>query len=76
MDKKISINNPSDLFNFLAEQAQKLDSKRITVEQAKAQASIAKQMNNIMQFRLDKLKFETQMKATMEELESAQNVNR
>jgi hypothetical protein len=69
MSNKIEINNPSTLFDFLATQCQKLDEKKITIEQAKAQASLAKQMNNVMQFRLDKARFEHNAKVTIHKME-------
>lgn len=46
------VNNKS-LLAFLFNQMEKLDSKEIDVEQAKAQANLAKQINNSMKYELD-----------------------
>jgi copper(I)-binding protein len=46
------VNNKS-LIAFLFDQMDKLDSNQIDVEQAKAQANLAKQVNNAMKYELD-----------------------
>lgn len=46
------VNNKS-LIAFLFDQMEKLDSNAIDVEQAKAQANLAKQVNNAMKYELD-----------------------
>jgi hypothetical protein len=46
------VNNKS-LIAFIFDQMEKLDSEQITVEQAKAQANLAKQVNNAMKYELD-----------------------
>jgi hypothetical protein len=53
------VNNKS-LIAFLFDQMNKLDEKLIDVEQAKAQANLAKQVNNAMKYELDlaKIKME------------------
>lgn len=46
------VNNKS-LIAFLFDQMDKLDTNQIDVEQAKAQANLAKQVNNAMKYELD-----------------------
>jgi inorganic pyrophosphatase/exopolyphosphatase len=46
------VNNKS-LIAFLFDQMNKLDENLIDVEQAKAQANLAKQVNNAMKYELD-----------------------
>jgi hypothetical protein len=46
------VNNKS-LIAFIFDQMSKLDNEQITVEQAKAQANLAKQVNNAMKYELD-----------------------
>lgn len=46
------VNNKS-LIAFLFDQMDKLDSNQIDVETAKAQANLAKQVNNAMKYELD-----------------------
>jgi len=41
------------IFNHLCDQMAKLNSKLISVEEAKAQSNLAKQANNIMKYELD-----------------------
>ena len=43
----------NSLNGFLFDQMDKLDKETITVEQAKAQANLAKQVNNAMKYELD-----------------------
>lgn len=42
------------IFEHLCDQMNKLNSKLISVEEAKAQANLAKQANNITKYELDK----------------------
>lgn len=42
------------IFEHLCEQMKKLSSKSISVEEAKAQANLAKQANNILKYELDR----------------------
>jgi len=55
------VNNKS-LIAFLFDQMNKLDENQITVEDAKAQANLAKQVNNAMKYELDLVK--TKMELT------------
>lgn len=47
------VNNKSVL-HFLYEQMEKLDRREISVDEAKAQAQIAKQVNNCMKYEIDR----------------------
>ena len=47
-----AVNNKS-LLGFIYDQMEKLDSKEINVDEAKAQAGLAKQANNMMRYELD-----------------------
>lgn len=47
------VNNKS-LLHFLFDQMEKLDQKAITVDEAKAQAAVAKQVNNCMKYEIDR----------------------
>lgn len=49
------VNNKS-LLHFLFDQMEKLDNKEIDVEQAKAQANLAKQANNSLKYELERSK--------------------
>jgi formyltetrahydrofolate synthetase len=42
------------IFSHLCDQMEKLNAKVISVEEAKAQANMAKQANNILKYELDK----------------------
>lgn len=46
--------NSKSLFSFICDQMEKLQESQITVEQAKAQANLAKQANNILKYELDR----------------------
>jgi hypothetical protein len=46
--------NNKSLIHFLFNQMDKLDKKQITVEDAKAMAGIAKQVNNSLKYELDR----------------------
>lgn len=48
--------NNKSLLHFLFNQMEKLDKKEIDVEQAKAQANLAKQANNSLKYELDRAK--------------------
>lgn len=48
--------NNKSVLHFLFDQMEKLDKKEITVDEAKAQAAIAKQVNNCMRYELDRSK--------------------
>jgi len=47
------VNNKS-LLHFLFDQMEKLDNEEINVPQAKAQADLAKQANNMLKYELDR----------------------
>lgn len=47
-----AVNNKS-LLAFIYDQMEKLDNGAVSVDQAKAQASLAKQANNMMRYELD-----------------------
>ncbi len=49
-----AVNNKS-LLAFIFDQMDKLDSGEIQVEQAKAQANLAKQANNALKYELDRV---------------------
>lgn len=46
--------NSKSLFSFICDQMDKLQESSISVEQAKAQANLAKQANNILKYELDR----------------------
>ena len=46
--------NSKSLFSFLCNQMEKLDKGEINVEQAKAQANLGKQVNNVLKYELDR----------------------
>jgi hypothetical protein len=66
--------NTKTIFNHLYEQMIKLDKKQITVEDAKAQANLAKQTNNLLNYELNlaiaKAKFEDFVITEIQENES------
>lgn len=47
-----AVNNKS-LLAFIYDQMDKLDNGTVTVDEAKAQANLAKQANNVMRYELD-----------------------
>ena len=49
--------NSATIFKHLCDQMAKLSAKAITVDEAKAQATLAKQANNSLRFELDRAKF-------------------
>jgi len=52
----------TELLNHLSAIMRKLDSKEISVEEAKAQAALVKQSNNILRYELDCKKFDCKIK--------------
>lgn len=56
-----AVNNKS-LLCFIYDQMEKLDDGSATVEEAKAQANLAKQANNIMRYELDLVKTKMKLK--------------
>ncbi len=46
--------NNKSVLHFLFDQMEKLDKKETTVDEAKAQAALAKQVNNCMKYELDR----------------------
>jgi hypothetical protein len=66
------INNKS-LLHFIFDQMEKLDKGECTVEQAKAQANLAKQANNSLKYEIERSKLlmelETHRKETGESIE-------
>jgi hypothetical protein len=50
------MNTNRELTAFLLSQTEKLDAKKINHETAKAQANLAKQVNNTMRYELDRVK--------------------
>jgi hypothetical protein len=48
--------NNKSLLHFLFNQMEKLDKKEIDIEQAKAQANLAKQANNSLKYELERAK--------------------
>lgn len=52
----------NELLDHLSNIMIKLDSKEITIEDAKAQASLVKQSNNLLRYELDCKKFEYKIK--------------
>jgi hypothetical protein len=55
-----AVNNKS-LLSFVFDQMDKLNENLITVEQAKAQANLAKQANNCLRYELDLVKTKIQV---------------
>lgn len=54
--------NSKSLFAFICDQMEKLDNDSISVEQAKAQANLAKQANNVMKYELDRVTTEMKVR--------------
>lgn len=48
--------NNKSLLHFIFDQMEKLDEKKITVDEAKAQANLAKQANNSLKYEIDRAK--------------------
>ena len=53
--------NSKSLLAFVFGQMEKLDNKEIDVAEAKAQAGLAKQANNIMKYELDRVKVKMEL---------------
>lgn len=49
------------LFTHICDQMERLSQKKITVDEAKGQAALAKQANNLLRYEIDRVK--TEMKA-------------
>lgn len=49
--------NSKAIFQHLCNQMEKLDNNEISVDDAKAQASLSKQANNVLRYELDRAKF-------------------
>lgn len=64
--------NTKSLFHFITDQMDKLDRDQITVEQAKAQANLAKQANNVLKYELDRVN--TEMKVRQFNLEKGTSI--
>lgn len=64
--------NAKSLFHFICDQMEKLDSKSTTVQEAQAQANLAKQANNILVYELKRA--DTQMKLDKHNAEMQQNI--
>lgn len=64
--------NSKSLFAFICDQMEKLDKEEITVEQAKAQANLAKQSNNLLKYELDRAK--TQMEIREFNMRNGSNI--
>lgn len=56
------------IYETISNNMKKLDEKKITVEQAKAMASLAKQANNVLVTQLDAAKFITNNKDSQQTL--------
>lgn len=56
------IKTNKDLFAHICEQMEKLAQKRITVDEAKGQAALAKQTNNLLRYELDRVKTEMKVR--------------
>ena len=54
------INNTKTLFQHLCSQMDKLALKEVSVEEAKAQANLVKQANNVLRYELDRASFVAQ----------------
>jgi len=51
----MQVKNSKSLFHFLTEQMDKLDKDEITVEKAKGQAGLAKEVNNVLLYELKRV---------------------
>ena len=63
--------NSKSLFAFVCDQMEQLQNETISVEQAKAQANLAKQANNLLKYELDRAN--TQMKIANFNKENSEN---
>jgi hypothetical protein len=64
------VNNKS-LLHFIFDQMEKLDKNEIAVDQAKAQANLAKQANNSLKYELDRVTTQMRIEAHNRELGSS-----
>lgn len=53
--------NSKQLFAFICDQMEKLNTNEISVDQAKAQANLAKQANNVLNYELDRATLEIKL---------------
>ena len=67
----IPVNNKS-LLHFIFDQMEKLDKNEINVDQAKAQANLAKQANNSLKYELDRAV--VKMKVSQHNKETGDNI--
>ncbi len=58
MKQREDLQTTVGLLGHLADTMLKLETRKIGVEEAKSQASLVKQSNNLLRFELDKAKFE------------------
>ena len=58
MKLREELQTTSGLLGHLADTMLRLETRKIGVEEAKSQASLVKQSNNLLRFELDKAKFE------------------
>lgn len=63
------VNNKS-LLHFIFDQMEKLDTNEISVDQAKAQANLAKQANNSLKYELDRVATQMRVEAHNREFNS------
>ena len=68
----IPVNNKS-LLHFIFDQMEKLDKNEINVDQAKAQANLAKQANNSLKYELDRAV--VKMKVSQHNKETGDNID-
>lgn len=59
MKVSTELTGPAGLLQHLADCMLRLEQKKINVEEAKAQASLVKQSNNLLRYELDVKKFST-----------------
>lgn len=52
----MAISTNKELFRHICEQMERLAAKKISVDEAKGQASLAKQANNLLRYELDRVK--------------------
>lgn len=60
--KSTTNHNTETLFDHLCDQMKKLSVKAITVDEAKAQATLVKQANNLLRYELDRAKLKARYK--------------
>ena len=62
MKNRTELTDVTGLLGHLADTMINLSTKNITIDEAKAQASLVKQSNNLLRFDLDRQKFEKTLK--------------